>query len=235
MIRAVLFDFNGVLVDDEPIHLEVFQRILAEEGIALSADDYWTRYLGLDDRSSFAAVLGSAGRTATVPLLMRLVARKAAYYQEHVRRGGYPFFPGAVELVGALAGRGRMLGVVSGALREEVEGALRQAGLLDRFKVLVTAEDVTEGKPDPEGYLKALESLNAHPPLPERLLHPHEVLAVEDSPAGLAAAAEVGFPTLGVAHTFPAGRLHEADTVVASLRDLTPDRLDRLFAEASRQ
>ena len=235
MIRAVLFDFNGVLVDDEPIHLEVFQRVFAEEGVSLSAEDYWTRYVGFDDRACFASVLGDSGEPATVPRLMRLVARKASYYQERIRRGGYPFFPGAVELVRALAGGGRMLGVVSGALREEVEGALRQAGILGRFKVLVTAEDVAESKPDPEGYLKALENLNSQPPLPERLLHPHEVLAVEDSPAGLAAAAEVGFPTLGVAHTFPAARLSMADTVTASLRDLTPDGVDRLFAEASRR
>ncbi|MEA2605216.1 MAG: hypothetical protein QOF89_6208 [Acidobacteriota bacterium] len=238
MIRAVLFDFNGVLVDDEPIHLEVFQRVLAEEGISLSAEDYAARYVGLDDRTCFAAVLGRAGESAhppDIPRLMRLVARKASYYQERIRRGGYPFFPGALELVTGLAAARRMLGVVSGALREEVDGALRQAGILDRFKVLVTTEDVDEGKPHPEGYLKALESLNSQPPLPERLLHPHEVLAVEDSPAGLAAAAEVGFPTLGVAHTFPAARLSGADVVTPSLRDLTPEGLDRLFAEVSRR
>jgi HAD superfamily hydrolase (TIGR01509 family) len=238
VIRAVLFDFNGVLVDDEPIHLEVFQRVLAEEGISLSAEDYAARYVGLDDRTCFAAVLGRAGESAhppDIPRLMRLVARKASYYQERIRRGGYPFFPGALELVTGLAAARRMLGVVSGALREEVDGALRQAGILDRFKVLVTTEDVDEGKPHPEGYLKALESLNSQPPLPERLLHPHEVLAVEDSPAGLAAAAEVGFPTLGVAHTFPAARLSGADVVTPSLRDLTPEGLDRLFAEVSRR
>src|SRR6185295_6070598 len=112
----------------------------------------------------------------------------ASYYRERIRRSGYPFFPGALELIRALATDRRMLGVVSGALLEEVEGALRQSSILDLFKVLVTAEDVTEGKPHPEGYLKALEGLNSQPPLPERLLHPHEVLAVEDSPAGLAAA-----------------------------------------------
>lgn len=232
MLRAILFDFNGVLVDDEPIHLEMSQRVLAEEGISLSTEDYYARYLGLDDRACFAALLGEA---ATVPKLMRLIARKASYYQERIRREGYPFFPGAAELVRSLAARGRMLGVVSGALREEVEGALRQAGLLDSFKVLVTAEDVAAGKPDPEGYLRALEALNSQPPLPERLLHPHEVLAVEDSPAGLAAAAEVGFPTLGVAHTYPAARLREADVVVESLRDLTPERLEKLYAEVSRR
>ncbi len=235
MLRAILFDFNGVLVDDEPIHLEVFQRVLAEEGISLSAEDYFARYLGLDDRSCFAAVLGAAGEPATIPRLMRLIARKGSYYQERIRQGGYPFFPGAVELVRSLAAGGTMLGVVSGALREEVEGALRQAGILDRFKVLVTAEDVEEGKPNPQGYLRALEALNSQPPLPERLLHPHEVLAVEDSPAGLAAAADVGLPTLGVAQTYPAARLREADAVVESLRDLTPERLERLYAEVSRR
>ena len=235
MLRAILFDFNGVLVDDEPIHLEMFQKVLGEEGISLSAEDYYARYLGLDDRACFAAVLAAAGEPATVPRLMRLIARKASYYQERIRRSGYPFFPGAVELVTALSDGGRMLGVVSGALREEVEGALRQAGLQGRFKVLVTAEDVEESKPDPQGYLRALEALNSQPPLPERLLHPHEVLAVEDSPAGLAAAAALGLATLAIAHSYPASRLGEADVVVESLRDLTPERLERLYAEVSRR
>jgi len=235
VIRAILFDFNGVLVDDEPIHLEIFERVLADEGIPFAAEEYLARFLGLDDRACFAAVLAEAGEPATVPRLMRLIARKASYYQERIRKGGYPFFPGAAELVSSLAAKGRMLGVVSGALREEVEGALRQARLLDRFKVLVTAEDVEEGKPSPQGYLRALEALNSLPPLPERLLHPHEVLAVEDSPAGLAAATEVGLATLAVAHTYPPERLRGADAVATSLRDLTPERLERLFAEVSRR
>jgi HAD superfamily hydrolase (TIGR01509 family) len=235
VLRAILFDFNGVLVDDEPIHLELFQRVLAEEGIPLSAADYYSRYLGMDDRACFAAELEAAGEQVTVPRLMRLIARKASYYQERIRREGYPFFHGAVDLVASLAARGRMLGVVSGALREEVEGALRQAGIFERFKVLITAEDVSEGKPSPEGYLRALEGLNSLPPLPERLLHPHEVLAVEDSPAGLAAAGDLGLATLGLAHSFPAHRLRGADAVAASLRELTPESLERLFSEVSRR
>lgn len=235
MLRAILFDFNGVLVDDEPIHLDMFQRVLAEEGIALTAEDYYARYLGLDDRACFAAVLEKAGVPATVPRLMRLIARKASYYQERIRQSGYPFFPGAPELVREAAQAGMMLGVVSGALLEEVEGALRQAGLRDLFKVLVTTEDVAEGKPSPEGYQRALEALNSQPPLPERLLHPHEILAVEDTPAGLAAAADMGLIALGVAHTYPADRLREADAVAPSLNGLTLARLTGLFAEASRR
>jgi len=229
VIRAVLFDFNGVLVDDEPIHLEAFQRVLAEEGVSLTAEDYYGKYLGHDDRSCFAALLSAA----PVPRLMRLIARKSSYYQERIRERGYPLFPGAVELVRELAAAGRMLGIVSGALRDEVEGALRQSGLRNAFKTVITAEDVTEGKPDPEGYLRALEALNSVPPLPERLIHPHEVLAVEDSPAGLAAASEVGLVTLGIAQSYPAARLQGADAVAANLRGMTLAGLETLLSRFS--
>lgn len=235
VIRAVLFDFNGVLVDDEPIHLEAFQRVLGEEGIPLTAEDYYGKYLGHDDRSCLAAVLGAAGEEAPVPRLMRLLTRKSSYYQERIRERGYPLFPGAAELVRELAAAGRMLGIVSGALRDEVEGALRQSGLRNHFKAVITAEDVAEGKPDPEGYLRALEALNSVPPLPERLIHPHEVLAVEDSPAGLAAAGEVGLVTLGVAQSYPAARLQGADAVAPSLRGMTVASLETLLSRFSAQ
>ncbi len=236
MLRAVLFDFNGVLVDDGPLHLDLFQKVLGEEGIAppAAADDY-ERYLGLDDRACLAAALAAAGEPATVPRLMRLIARKVSYYQERVRKGGYPFSVGAAGLAHGLMARGWMLGVVTGAQREEVEGALRQEGLLDRFKVLITAEDVREGKPGPEGYERALEAFNSLPPLPERLLHPHEVLAVGAGPVSLSAAAEAGLPTLGVARSASRDRLRGADAVVETLSDLSPERLERLYAEASRR
>ncbi len=232
MLRAVLFDFNGVLVDDEPLHLEMFQRVLEEEGVALSAEEYFGRYLGMDDRGVFAAVLGAAGQAVHPPRLARLIARKAAYYQQHVRREGTRFFPGAAELVRACAGRGWVLGVVSGALREEVEGALRQVGLRPLFKALVTAEDVAEGKPDPGGYRRALEVFNSEPPLPERLVHPHEVLAIEDSPAGVEAAAAVGLPTLALAHGHPPARLAAAGAVAEGLDGLAPERLVELYEQA---
>lgn len=230
MIRALLFDFNGVLVDDEPIHLELLQRVLAEEGVPLSAEDYYERWLGLDDRACFAAILAAAGEEAPPSRLMRLVARKASYYRERMLAAGYPVFPGARELVAAAAARGWLLGIVSGALREEVDGALRQLGLARHFKVLVTVEDVADGKPDPEGYRLALEALNARPPLPERMIHPHEALALEDSPAGIRAAAEAGLLTLGVAQTCGGADLRAAHAVVPALSGLTPERLEALFA-----
>ncbi len=225
MLRAVLFDFNGVLVDDEPVHLALLKRVLGEEGVELTDEAYWSLYVGFDDRACFRALLEGAGKAPTEPHLMRLIARKSSYYQAWIRREGYPFFPGAPELVVGLSEAGVALGLVSGGLRDEVEGGLRQAGLRERFKVVVTAEDVGRGKPDPEGYRRGIELLNTAPPLPDRLLHPHEALAVEDTPAGLAAARLAGLATLAVAHTYPTNALSGADRVVARIGDLKVDEL----------
>lgn len=233
MLRAILFDFNGVLVDDEPIHLELFRQVLTEEGIELDEAEYRRHALGRDDRSAFAATLAAAGTPPVLPQLMRLVARKATYYRRRIRSIGYPFAAGALELVEAAQGAGLMLGVVTGALREEVEGALFQASLIHRFKVVITAEDVAEGKPDPRGYREALAALNSRPPLPERLVHPHQVLAIEDSPAGLTAAAAAGLVTLGIAGTYPESELTEAEWVAPSLAALSLAQLQTRFAEVS--
>lgn len=232
VLRALLFDFNGVLVDDEPVHLELLHQVLAEEGVELTPEDDPAELLGLDDRGRFTALLAAAGRPAAPETLSRLIARKAAYYQLRIRQQGYPFFPGATELIRAAADAGLMLGVVCAARREEVEGALEQLAVGQCFKALVTAEDVRESKPDPEGYRRGLELLNALPPLPSRLLHPHEVLAIEDTPAGLAAAAAAGLLTLGVAHTYPPAELTAADHVVPSLADVSLGRIRELFARS---
>jgi beta-phosphoglucomutase len=231
VLRALLFDFNGILVNDEPLHFALFRRVLGEEGIELSEADYFGRYLGLNDRSCFAAALAAAGASAASDRVARLVARKASYYREEIRRDGYPIFAGAAELVREAAAAGLTLALVSGALRDEVAGGLEQAGLAPLFKHLVTADDVLHGKPDPEGYALALAALNAEPPLPARLIHPHECVAIEDSPAGLEAAAACGLRTLGVAHTYPASALRRADAVVAKLERFGLRELEACFPE----
>ncbi|MEM8931456.1 MAG: HAD family phosphatase [Acidobacteriota bacterium] len=229
-MRAILFDFNGVLVDDEPIHLELVRQVLAEEDVSVSAAEVRELCLGRDDREGFGAALDAVGADTPADLVARLVARKAAYYQMRMRRDGYPIFPGARELVVAAHDAGWMLGLVTGALHAEAEGALRQMGVRDRFKTVVASEDVKRGKPDPEPYRLGFQDLNAQPPLPARLLHPHEVLAVEDSPAGLKAAAALGLATLGIAQTHRVEELTElADHVVPSIAEVTPATINRLF------
>ena len=231
MLRGILFDFNGVLIDDEPLHFELFREVLAEEGVALTEETYYREYVGFDDVSAFRYALPDADEASVA----RLGARKATYYRERIRSERYPFFSGAVELVRQAAERDLVLGIVSGALRSEIEPALRQEGIEDLFKVVVAAEDVTEAKPHPDGYQRGVRELNTQPPLPARLFHPHEVLAIEDTLAGLEAARDAGLATLGVAHTHSEDDLGLADATAPSLdRVVLDDLLDR-FAEVSRR
>lgn len=223
MLRAILFDFNGVLVDDEPVHFELFQCVLREEGLELSSDEYYEEIVGYDDEDGFAAVYERSGRELMDGELARLVARKAELYRQRMDGGGYPFFPGAEDLVRAAIGASLHLGVVSGALRSEVEGALGQLGVRESFRAVVAAEDVEAGKPDPEGYRRGLRLLGSEPP------KPGEVLAIEDTPAGLAAAAGAGLVTVGVAHTFPAEELR-ADRVFGSIAEVSLPQVRALFA-----
>jgi HAD superfamily hydrolase (TIGR01509 family) len=235
VLRAILFDFNGVLLDDEGVHYELFRRILAEQGIALSEEEYYRDYVGLDDEAAFALALRRAHGEADDLLLRRLCARKASYYQEHFRHHRYPFFPGAERLVREARDAGLDLGIVSGALRSEIEPALRQEDLASCFKVIVAAEDTHSSKPEPDGYALAMSLLNSRNPLPERLLHPHEVLAIEDTEAGLAAAAGAGLLTLGVSHTMSPSALGRADLMVEKLADLTLADLSERLLEVSRK
>jgi HAD superfamily hydrolase (TIGR01509 family) len=229
MLRAILFDFNGVLIDDEPLHLEAFAEALAEEGLALDRQVYLEEFFGRDDRTALRRFLAGRGERLDGVREARLLARKAAYYRRRLHSAPYPLRQPVVALALQLAAAGRTLGVVSGAARVEVSDALGVAGILDRLKVLVTAEDVERCKPDPAGYLLALDRLNSRGPLPERLLHPHEVAAIEDSPRGLAAAAAAGLVTFGLAApAFPAD-LRQADRVLAE-SDLDLERLDALAA-----
>ncbi len=229
MLRAILFDFNGVLVDDEPIHFELFQQVLHEEGIALTSEEYYASYLGFDDRGCFNAAFDSADRPLEPEALSRLIVRKAAYYEERIRQQGFPFFPGAVELIEEVAAAGLPLGVVSGALRSEVVGALEKLGMRERFKAVVAADDVAESKPHPESYARGLELLNTLPPRPRPRLEPREVLAIEDSPDGLRSAVANGLATLGVAQTYPAEKLTQADHVIPNLAGATWPGIRGLF------
>lgn len=231
MLRALLFDFNGVLVDDEPIHVEMIRRVAVEEGLVASDAVLGLDFVGIGDAVCFERLLATAGHAPSSAQVSRLLARKRSYYREEIRRQGFPFFAGVSQLVATAAHAGLVLGVVSNAGGEEVRAALEQEGLLAGFKVLITADEVTEPKPSPQPYLKALEALNSEPPLPDRLIHPHEVLAVEDSPAGLAAATAAGLSTVAVAHSFERSRLAGADLVFDRLAELPLTEVLARFAE----
>jgi HAD superfamily hydrolase (TIGR01509 family) len=229
MIRAVIFDFNGVLVDDEDVHFELFREVLAEEGVAITAEDYHERYLGYDDRGCFAAALRDAGQNAGEPRLDDLIARKARRYVEVAERG-LRYFPSAAETLQAVAARWPVA-ICSGALRSEIEYALNRLGRRDRVAAIIAAEDAHKCKPDPAGYLQALEALQAGAGAGAPGLEARECLVVEDSLAGIISAKGAGMWAVGITHTYTAPQLRQAgsDSIIHGLEELTPAWIDNHF------
>lgn len=212
MLKAIIFDFDGVLADTEPLHFAMFQRVLQDEGLPLSEHDYYQKYVGFDDKGCFHAILSEHGRPAPPAMIQQLVERKAVMMLGHITTTRV-VYPGVVEFVKNVAGRYR-LAIVSGALRHEIELILKTAGMRDDFEHITAAEDVQDGKPAPEGYLHALRSLNQHAPLLAS-----ECLVIEDTLFGIQAAHAAGMRCLAVSTTYPPDRLGTADAVIATLQD----------------
>lgn len=207
-MAALLFDFNGTLSDDEALQCAIFRELFAEHGRPPSEKEYFEELAGLSDPEIVERWLG-AGHPAADEMLEARVLR----YRE--RAGDGSTVPAHVrEAVLRAAGR-VPLGVVSGAVRTEVETVLKSASL-DVFNVIVSADDVTRGKPDPEGYLLALDRLGV--PL-------DGAIAIEDSPPGVTAAKAAGLRCVAVLGTAPPERLGEADDIVARLDVALVDRL----------
>ena len=226
MLRAIIFDFNGILVDDEPIHLKLFQEVLKEEGIIISERDYYARYLGMDDRGCFKTAYQDHGRNIDEHTLADLVRRKALTYRETIEKKMI-VFPGVKELVPALSAR-FPLAIASGALRSEIELILQSIGLRKYFHAIVSAEDVHEGKPNPEIFIKALSSLSRQQD-DSRPILPSECLVVEDSKEGILGAHGAGIKCLAVTNSYPAEELKEAEAVVRSLEEVTIPFLEKLI------
>lgn len=227
MLRAIIFDFNGIIVDDEPIHFELFQQVLKEEEIRLTEEDYYSRYLGFDDRGAFTAAYREHRRPLDDHHLDRLIERKAIYYQEAIKTR-MRVFPGVKTVIPALAER-VPLAIASGALRHEIREILSSIGLVERFRTIVSAEDVRRGKPDPEIFLKALANLNAalagNSPISAS-----DCLVIEDSKEGIRGARSAGMKCLAVTNSHPADLLKGADAVVESLEPLTLKALEALWS-----
>ncbi len=225
MLCAVIFDFNGIIVDDEPIHFNLFQRVLGEEGIILTEDAYYARYLGFDDRGAFIAGFRDNDRSLTDQKLSELIARKALCYQDAIRNH-VVIFPGVKTLIYELA-PSVPLAVASGALRHEIATILTTAGLLNYFQVIVSAEDVKQGKPEPEIFLRVLAKLNAGA---SPQIQPANCIVIEDSKEGIRGARQAGMKCLAVTNSHPAELLGEANAVVKSLEEVTLPFLQQLCA-----
>jgi len=203
MTAGILFDFNGVIIDDEPQHCQALIATLAEYGHHLDRDTYYREYLGFDDRECFRFTFARAGQVVEEPTLRQAIERKHEHYGRALR-ASMRLVPGVAEFVENAALDGFQLAVVSGALRREIDLVLGLAGLREHFAEIIAAEDVSACKPDPEGYLRARGALDL--PL-------SRCVVVEDSLPGLAAARSAGLRCAMIATAHEMGRLDGADLV----------------------
>lgn len=227
MLRAVIFDCDGVIVDSEPHHLKAFKEVLAEEGISLSTEEYFLKYLAMDDKGCFEAVLHEHNRPVDNKILKKLIIRKMDIYRR-LSKEELILYPGVVDLVRKLQGRYR-LAIASGAFRGEVKFALDKGGMRDAFPVMVTAQDVRNGKPHPEAFQSALAQINQKDPVPSPPIRPDECLVIEDSLHGVEGAKAAGMKCLAVTNSYPKEKLTHADLVINSLEGLRPEHLEKLF------
>jgi beta-phosphoglucomutase len=226
-LDALIFDFDGVIVDSEPVHLATFQEVLAAEGINLSHDDYYEKYLGFDDYDCFKAVAADHDKTFNDAKIRELTQTKTQLVLKQFQTS-VKALPGAVELIRQAAETGVPMAICSGSLRQEIQLASETIGVRDCFQVIVAAEDVHKGKPDPEGYRLALRQLAPFAPDgPD----PSKTVVIEDSPAGIESAAALGIRVLAVSTSYPVSELSQADRIVASLTDVTPEDLDRMVRQ----
>ena len=225
MLAGVIFDFDGIIVDTEPLHYRAFQEILIPLGLGYPWEDYLRCYIGYDDRDAFRSTFHAAGRIIGDGELEALIDAKGAAFQRIIGAGVKPY-PGVVELVRAIAGN-LSLALCSGALPSDIKPILGHLGVAGSFDVIVTAADVRASKPDPESYALAVSRLISV--YPARGITAGGCLAIEDTPAGIASAKGAGLKVMAVTNSYPKEDLTSADHVVASLADVTLKNLHALF------
>jgi beta-phosphoglucomutase len=215
-VRAIIFDFDGVIVDSEPVHEAALREAVREAGMDLTHERYITEYVGYDDRDCYRVIAADHGRTLTGEQTRRIAARKERAVQAMLAAGRAPAWPGAVELVRA-AGAAARVGLCSGARRTEIDPVLGTLGIAACFLAVVSADDVEKSKPDPACYLLTSQRLG---------VAPGDCTAVEDTVTGASAAREAGMRVVGVCHTVGAAALAGvAHVVVGRIGELTVGEL----------
>ncbi len=234
-LKAVLFDFNGVIINDESIHEKLIEQILLEENLTLKPGEYKKICLGRSDRACLRDILNSRGRVVSEEYLTQLLKKKAELYVLELEKlEKLPLYPGLDDLIFQLRSCNLKLALVSGAIRKEIELVLSRAKIAEYFPVIVAGDDITASKPEPDGYLLAVEYLNQA--YPELNLQANECLAIEDTPAGIQAAKHAGMQVVGVANTYPFHMLQRyCNWTVDYLTDLELERVQEVYLQKQGQ
>ena len=223
MLKAIIFDFDGVIADTEPIHLEAFKIVLNNREIVMTDEQYFNKYLAYDDKTLFEKIYTDNGREITEKIINDLIDEKhmliTELFSKHVA-----VFPGIEDFIKRSAGK-YTLAIASGALRSEIEYILNKYRLDNFFQSITSADEVLNCKPDPEPFLKALDKIKKD----KKEMLPSECLVLEDSVYGVEAAKAAGMKCVAVTNSYEHNFLNDADLVVDGFNELQTDTLEGLF------
>jgi HAD superfamily hydrolase (TIGR01509 family) len=223
MLKVIIFDFDGVIIDSERLHLKAFNEALLPYNVQISTGDYFAEYLGLSDRDLFKALFENNLLRADSDTLDRLLEQKTTAFENIISE--CKSIAGVREFLEMLKQKGISMAICSGALFKEITTVLNTNGLAGFFEVIVSAEQVERGKPHPDGFELALQKLNK---LKNQEIRPSECIAIEDSHWGLEAAEAAGMHTIAITSSYPAESLKPSEKIINSLTDLTMTDLQRL-------
>ncbi len=227
-LKAIVFDFDGIVADSEPLHCEAFRRMVEPWGVTFTFDEYAARYMGYDDRDFFRVTLKELGRGPEANDAARIEAlcvEKQDLFEKVVEEG-VEAVPGVLRLIEE-AQAVMPLAVASGATRRDIALIVDRLGLNGCFDPIVTADDVARSKPHPETYRLAAEGLARRHP--DGAIGPDTCLAIEDTAIGIRSARTAGLLTLGVATTSPIASLNEAHRTVPNFAAVSLDMLREWF------
>ena len=220
MLQAVIFDFDGVIVNSEPLHHALFNRVLAEVSIEIPWEEYKKEFIGFDDRDALRYAFKKHRKYITRKKLQHFIDAKALLVETAMQRGEAAIFPGALELLRSISPR-VPVAICSGALRSDIMPIVEQHALTAHLQHIVSAEDTPKSKPDPAPYLHTLSLL------PQ--VEATQTVAIEDTPAGIRSAKSAGLQVLAVTNSFPSSELTEADAITDSLLHVNRKSLEDLI------
>ena len=226
MLKAIIFDFDGVIADTEPLHLKAFQLTLKENGIELSDEDYFENYLAYDDKTLFKELLKDRNYEHNEAQISDFMNRKSEHF-ENVLKGNILVLEGVPEFISTIRGK-YPLAIGSGALRSEIIDILESGGLREHFEIIVSADEVINCKPDPQVFIETLRRLNNLDSVSEKI-SPQECLVIEDSTSGIKAAHSAGMKCLAITNSYAAEKLSEAELIKQSLKGIYLEEIEDLF------
>ena len=224
MLKAVIFDFDGVITDSEILHLRAFNQSLAQYGIEITKNDYYTMYLGFNDTDCYKLLIEKGLLKMDEQQINTLMIQKKKIFEQLAKVEG-KMIEGVRDFLNMLEQNNIPMAICSGSLLSEVEMVLEDARLRHLFEVVVSGEQVKKGKPDPEGFLLSLQRLNENR---ENPITANQCVVIEDSHWGLEAAKAAGMHTIAVTNSYDAEQLSMAEKIVDQLNELSIDDLQRL-------